>query len=342
MAMPMNISRTEKYKAENNPSPEPSGAATLDGKSKADVLLIGAAGFIGSAVFRELSGAGEVYTLDNLSFGRRSNIEIADERFFEIDILDPKKVTAAVQALSPRYVIHLAALHYIPYCNAHPYEASDINLRGTINVLDALSSVSTVEKVFFASTAAVYADSEGAVSESSTVAPLDIYGLTKLMGERLINEFHLKTGVPCVIGRLFNAYGPRETNPHLVPEILKQIKEGNRKIQLGNIETRRDYIHVNDMARAIVKLTQRPQEGLEIYNIGTGVSYTARDIVQSFETAAQCTLEISVASDRVRKQDRMLLQADITKIREKTGWQPRVNLQQGIDSLVENDSVCGL
>jgi UDP-glucose 4-epimerase len=305
---------------------------------QADFLLIGAAGFIGSAVYRALSGVGTVSVLDNLSFGRRSNIDIPDERFLNVDILDAKGVAEAVRAVAPRWVIHLAALHYIPYCNAHPYEASNINLIGTLNVLDALVGVPSVEKVFFASTAAVYADSPTPTSETSTVGPMDIYGLTKYLGERLINEFHLKSGIPCVIGRLFNAYGPRETNPHLVPEIHRQIVEGNRKIQLGNIETRRDYIHVSDMSRAIVQLTQLKEEGVEVYNIGTGVSYTARDIVESFERAADCKLEITVASDRVRKQDRMLLQANIDKIKGRIGWEPKMELQQGIDDLVRNEA----
>jgi UDP-glucose 4-epimerase len=303
------------------------------------VLVTGGAGFIGSALTREFSARGcPISILDNLSFGRREHVEIPDECFRVVDLLDAPAVARAVQEIAPRWVIHLAAIHFIPYCNAHPFDSSNINLQGTLNVLDALREVPSVEKVFFASTAAVYADSPTPVSETSTAGAMDIYGLTKLVGERLIREFQLATGVPCVIGRLFNAYGPRETNAHLIPEILRQVQEGRRDLQLGNIATRRDYIHTSDMVRAIFLLMQAEADGVGVFNIGTGRSYTASEVVQYFERAADCAFDITVASDRVRKIDRALLQADITKIRALTGWEPAVSFADGIAALVRGGS----
>lgn len=299
------------------------------------VLVTGGAGFIGSALIEELSREGcRVFVVDNLSSGSRKHAPIPDDRFFKADILDPSSLAAVVRRVAPVWAIHLAAIHFIPYCNAHPYESSSINLQGTLNVLDALRGVPSVEKVFFASTAAVYADSPTPVGETSQAGALDIYGLTKLVGERLMREFELATKVPCVIGRLFNAYGPRETNPHLIPEILRQVQDGQRALQLGNIATRRDYIHTSDMARAIFLLMQREAPGVEVFNIGTGNSYTASDVVQYFERAADCTFNITVASDRVRKNDRALLQADIAKIRAAVGWEPVVAFEEGIKALV--------
>jgi UDP-glucose 4-epimerase len=302
------------------------------------VLITGGAGFIGSAVIRELNGRGyAVSILDNLSSGRRDHAPVPDENFHTADILDPAAVARVVAAVQPAWIIHLAAIHFIPQCNAQPYEASNINLHGTLHVLDAARGVQSVEKVFFASTAAVYADSPEPVNESSPIGPMDIYGITKSIGERLVREFNLATGVPCVIGRLFNAYGPRETNPHLIPEILRQIEEGRRDLSLGNIATRRDYIHTSDMARAIALLMERNAPGVEVYNIGTGSSLTASDVVQSCERAANCAFQITVASDRVRKIDRALLQADISQLRAATGWEPKVNFEEGISALVRNE-----
>lgn len=303
------------------------------------VLITGGAGFIGPALEREFSARGcPISIIDNLSFGRRKHVSVSDGNFFAVDILDAPAVSRVVREVAPAWVIHLAAIHFIPYCNAHPYESGNINLQGTLNVLDALRGVPSVEKVFFASTAAVYADSPVPVAETAAVGALDIYGLTKLIGERLIHEFHLAAGVPCVIGRLFNAYGPLETNAHLIPEILRQVHDGQRDLQLGNIATRRDYIHTSDMARAIFLLMQREAPGVEVFNIGTGNSYTASDVVRYFERAANCTFNITVASDRVRKIDRGLLQADITKIRAATGWEPAMPFHEGIAALVRGSS----
>jgi UDP-glucose 4-epimerase len=302
------------------------------------VLITGGAGFIGSAVIRELSARGyAVAVLDNVSSGRRDHAPIADENFHVGSILDPAAVARVLAEVEPAWIIHLAAIHFIPDCNARPYEASEINLQGTLNVLDAARGVSSVEKVFFASTAAVYADSPVPVNESSPVCAMDIYGLTKLIGERLVREFNLATGVPCAIGRLFNAYGPRETNPHLIPEILQQVQQGQRDLRLGNTATRRDYIHTSDMSRAVALLMERSAPGVEVFNIGTGSSLTASEIVQYFERAANCSFQITVASDRVRKVDRALLQADISSIRAAVGWEPTVSFADGISALVRNE-----
>jgi UDP-glucose 4-epimerase len=304
------------------------------------VLVTGGAGFIGSTILRELQKlACEIFVIDNLSQGKREHAPIGEERFFQIDILDFDSVANCARAISPTWVMHLAGIHFIPYCNSHPFESSSINLQGTVNVLDALRGVDSVRKVFFASTAAVYADSATAVSEMSTTVPLDIYGLTKFVGERLVNEFHCATGVPCIIGRLFNAYGPRETNPHLFPEILRQILEGRRRIELGNVTTRRDYIHTSDIVRAITKLMGMHREGIDTFNIGSGYSYSAREIVQHFERALNCSLEITSAPSRVRKNDRAILQANIDKISKAVGWSPMVSLQEGIKALVQGESL---
>lgn len=304
------------------------------------VLVTGGVGFIGSAVLRELQKLDcEIFVIDNLSVGKREHATIGDDRFFQFDILDFHSLAACARKILPTWVIHLAGIHFIPYCNSHPFESSNINLQGTLNVLDALRGLDSVKKIFFASTAAVYADSSAAVSESSPTVPLDIYGLTKLVGERLVHEFHLATGIPCVIGRLFNAYGPRETNAHLIPEILRQVLKGSHQIELGNVTTQRDYVHTSDMARAIVRLMIPQDGGMNVFNIGSGHAYTARDIIQYFERAANRILEITVANSRVRKQDRAILEANIEKIREAVAWSPEISLQEGINALVQGESL---
>lgn len=301
-------------------------------------LITGGAGFIGSALIKHLFDNHEIYVIDDLSFGTRSFIDqIPEERFYNVDIRDRKQVSDIVQQVQPEWIIHLAAVHFIPYCNEHPYLASDINIQGTMNVLDACEKCSSVNKVFFASTAAVYPIYDDAVSEEHATGPLDIYGLTKLTGERLCNEFHLKTGIETVICRFFNAFGPNETNPHLIPEIQDQVNGGKRTINLGNLDPKRDFIHTYDMARALELLMSTDIGGIDTFNLGRGIEYSVREIVESFERELGEPIKIEVDPKRVRKTDRMHLLADVSKLKNKTGWEPQWSIDDGIKTLIQRD-----
>jgi len=300
------------------------------------IIVTGGAGFIGSALIRELKRHEyDIYVVDNLSFGNREFITlIPDENFFPADILDKTAVRTIFQQVKPDWLIHLAAIHFIPYCNQHPYESANINIQGTINVLDAGHKCKSVNKVFFASTAAVYPIYDTAVTEEMTTGPLDIYGLSKLTGEHLCNEFHLRTGISTVIGRLFNAFGPNETNPHLIPEIQQQILDGKRTIQLGNLKPKRDFIHTYDMSRAIHSLMESSKIEIDTFNIGRGVEYSVTEIVDAFERELGKSIKIEVDQNRVRKTERMHLLADVTKLKKTTGWEPEWDIDRGVRTLL--------
>lgn len=298
------------------------------------ILVTGGAGFIGSAVIKKLQKEGhDLFVIDNLSFGKRDFIQVADDHFFQTDILDKPAIMGIFAKIRPDVVIHLAAVHFIPYCNQHPYESSNINITGTMNVLEAVTKY-PVKQLFFASTAAVYPISDEAVSETNVLEPMDIYGLSKLVGEHLCNEFHMQTKTPVIVCRFFNAFGPNETNPHLIPEIQKQVNSGLRVLQLGNLTPKRDFIHTSDMANAVNVLLNQLQEGIHTYNLGRGIEYSVTEIVDAFARQLGEPVKIEVDQSRVRKVERMHLLADVSKLK-KLGWQPLIDIDGGIKTLVE-------
>jgi len=221
---------------------------------------------------------------DNLSFGKRELLNIDNAHFIMGDILDTQNLEAALLDFNPNIIIHLAAIHFIPYCNEHPYESANINITGTANLFNAAKKLTSLERAFFASTAAVYPVWDLPIPEKMVPQPSDIYGVSKFAGEVISERFHYETGINTVICRFFNAFGPNETNPHLIPAIQKQIQDGNRRIKIGNTSSKRDFIHTSDMADAVRtavinkraggmglisgrKAFQRPmKEGVEILN----------------------------------------------------------------------------
>ena len=296
------------------------------------VLVTGGAGFIGSALCRALVARGtRVVAYDNLRFGRPELLP-PDPRCVLVpgDVRDGAAFRRVLHDTAPRAVCHLAALHFIPYCDAHPEEAMDVNVNGTRQVLDACR-LARPEILLFASTAAVYPAEDGPFREEDAPGPIDIYGTTKLMGEELARRFAAEAAVPTVIARLFNAFGPRDTNPHLIPDVLAQLGKGD-SVRLGNLEPVRDYVHLEDLAAALVTLLEADHESCSVFNVGSGEGRSVREVLAAFEAALGRPLSVVQDPGRVRKVERPRLVADTGKLRE-TGWRPQVGFQEGIRRL---------
>ena len=308
------------------------------------ILVTGGAGFLGSHLTRQLLADGyQVGVVDNLSFGRRAHLPTGHPwlHFAAIDIRQRTELAAFFAAFRPQAVIHLAALHFIPYCNAHPVEAAEVNILGTDNVL-ACCEMAGPQAVFVASTAAVYAVNDEANAETSVIGPTDIYGLTKYTCERLAELHQRRSNGRVAAGRLFNIYGPNETNPHVIPEIVAQVKAGASRIELGNIEPKRDFIHTSDVVgaiRAILAAARRwPAPGFEVFNIGSGVEYSVAEIVQLCAELTGRDIRIVQTAERIRRVERMHLAADISRLQAATGWRPQMDLRAGLAELLTINS----
>ena len=301
-----------------------------------DVLITGGAGFIGSRVVRELSNTSANITAVDTCFTGNQTLIPETVRFEQIDIRD-KAFNDLILDINPDAIIHLAALHYIPYCNEYPEEAFEVNVMGTRNLLSAARELSTLETMIFASSAAVYPPREEPNSETSDTGPTDIYGQTKLIGEDLMELFAAQTDTTTAVGRLFNVYGPNETNEHLIPAILQQVRAGKREIELGNLTPKRDFIHVSDATAALMTLLQHADDGYNKYNIGTGNEYSVREVVEKTSNALGEEITIRQDDERVRESDRPHLQADISRMRSIFGWEPRVEFVEGLSELLQQD-----
>jgi UDP-glucose 4-epimerase len=254
--------------------------------------------------------------------------------FAHFDILNGQGLSEVIHKIAPNWIIHLAAIHFIPYCNQHPFNSSNINIQGTINILDAAKSLKNLEKMFFPSTAALYPICDDPLPETQQTNPLNIYGLFKLAAQHLMNEFYLQTSIPTIICRFFNAFGPNETNLHLIPEIQRQVNSRLRTIELGNLEPKRDFIHTYDMAKAIFMLLAQFDSGIDVFKLGSGQEYSVIDVVKEFENQLGEEITIKVDRSRVRKVERMHLRADLSKLKAFISWKPEISISEGIKTLI--------
>lgn len=305
----------------------------MAGRKTPTVLITGGAGFIGSWTARECSKRGmHVVIYDNFSVGQVRNLErlAVKADIVQGDVLDAAVLATTFKSFHPRYVIHLAALHHIPYCEAHPQETLSVNVIGTFNVLrNALSS--GVRKCVVASSGSIYDDVNEPLSENAHVAPRDVYGLSKVLMEQ-VALFFARFGLPCVITRLFNVYGPGETNPHVIPTILEQLRQGDT-LKLGRVDRIRDYVYVEDVAQILARLLDAPMLG-SVVNVGTGKGYSVKDIVTTIERLLGRRITVHVEPSRIRLVDKTHQVADPGRLRSVLGSGPLTELEDGLRKLL--------
>jgi UDP-glucose 4-epimerase len=297
------------------------------------ILVTGGAGFVGSHLVEDLASSGHrVFVVDDLSRGRREWVH-PDAELLEADLRDGEAVESAVSVAAPEVVVHLAALHFIPAVDGAPELAWDVNVTATRKLVDALAT-RPPELLVFASTAAVYPDRAGPIGEACSPGPIDLYGRTKLAGEEIVAAFATATGSRSVVARIFNVIGKRETNAHVVPELIAQLRRGGDAVQLGNLDSRRDYTDVRDVADGLRRLVDLDGDTAATFNLGSGRSVSVAELVGACEEILGRAIHIEADPQRQRQVDRAELVADAGLLRATTAWAPRWTLRETLTDLL--------
>ena len=284
------------------------------------LLVTGGAGFVGASLARELLRRGhEVTLIDDLSVGSVDRVPDG-ARLIEADLRDPDATRAALRESRPDAVAHLAAAHFIPWCLAHPEETRERNVDGTRHLIESLGGA----RLVFASTGDVYAPSEEPRSEGDPAGPINVYGRTKLEGERLALEAGGR------VARLFNVYGPGETNAHVLAEVLGQLAEGD-ELRLGNTSAVRDWVFLHDAVAALAELLEVELPGTtRTVNVASGTACSVDDLIELLRALTGRSLQISRDPDRMRPVDRPVLRADPSLLRSLRPELPATPLPDGL------------
>jgi nucleoside-diphosphate-sugar epimerase len=240
-----------------------------------------------------------------------------------------------LEANEIEHVFHLAAEPYIPSCYDRPEEFFSVNANGTLRLLLA-SKEADVERVINYSSSEVYGTAQDVpMDESHRTYPQSTYAVSKLAADRLCFTLYHEQDIPVVILRQFNCYGPRETHPYIIPELIAQLSSST-DLSLGNIEARRDLTYVTDAVRGAAKLANCPAAEGEVVNLGYNKDHSVSELAHLTAELMECgDINIEIEQERFRPLDVQQLQCDYTKANRLIGYEPTVSLREGLERTIQ-------
>ena len=303
------------------------------------VLVTGGAGFIGSRIVPRLERLGiRQIVIDNCYVG--IPLPSAREAVVPIsaDIRDGAAIRDIMAEHKPDAILHLAAVHHIPTCEANPHLAFDVNVLGTQTILDSAAE-NDVKNIVFTSSGAVYQWMPDVLDEDETpVGATDVYSITKLTGEYQVAGWAARTGGRAHIARLFNTIGTGDPNGHLIPDLISQIAAGgdSATVKLGNTKPRRDYVHVDDVAEGFIALLVGLPEGdaVEYFNICSGREMSVLELVELMGELINVKVNVETDPSRFRLIDRLRQLGSPKKTQARRNWHAKTSTRAALASIM--------
>jgi nucleoside-diphosphate-sugar epimerase len=278
---------------------------------------------------------------------------IPDDHILRGDI-EGSRMFWALNKVKPEIVFHLAAEPYIPLSYAYPERFMRTNYAGTLNVLMACRTFE-VKRVIHYSSSEIYGTAQfkaeatdpevwdGNMKEGTTLPmteghptyPQSTYAVSKLAADNLCRVLWKEHEIPVTVVRPFNCYGPRETHPYIIPDVIAQFTK-HGEAHVGNLDSRRDFTYVSDHARAVALLAEKDGQEGEVFNIGTGKAWSMREVVDSLnKIILNGAGKVTISQSRFRPFEVDELICDSQKLRNLTGWSPEVGFQEGLQRTVD-------
>lgn len=291
------------------------------------VLVTGGAGFIGSHLVEALLRARwQVAVVDDLSAGKRTWVP-KDARFYKLDVRSPK-LRDVVTAFKPSYVCHLAAQRSVTKSQVNAAEDASVNIVGSLNVLEAVKDLA-LTKFLFVSTAALYGEAvKIPTPEEAEIKPGSPYALAKFTVEKYLDYYARQWGVPTVVVRPANVFGPRQeaSGEGGVVAIFSRALLRNETITIdGKGDQTRDFVFVTDVASALVSALTR---GDGVYNLSTSTEVSVRELVINLGQVLNVVPKVTYVAPRVGDIMRSALQN--TRARRELNWEPQVPIVEGL------------
>lgn len=304
------------------------------------VLIIGGAGFVGRYLAEYLTGeCGYEVSITKM---KQEVLEEANCNILDMDLLVKEEVEQVLEKCAPDYIFHLAAQSSVALSWSNPQLTVDVNIKGTLNLLDVLKEIKYPGRVLLIGSGEEYGyvnPDEVPISEDTVLRPGNIYAATKGCQNMLASIYARAYQLNLVMVRAFNHVGPRQSPQFVVSDFCKQVVEvekGLREpvIHVGNLKAKRDFTDVRDVTAAYECLVRQGHAG-EIYNVGAGNAYSIQEILDQIIALSGQEIRVEVEAERLRPIDVPIISADITKITEHTDWTRKISLEKTLEDTLD-------
>lgn len=303
-------------------------------------LVIGAAGFVGSYLIKELQEGCNM----QVSATKLPHEQLVAEGagIYNLDIMNKEEIVSLLFEIRPDFIFHLAAQSSVGVAWKNPGLTVDVNIKGAINVMDAVRELYYKPRVLLIGSGEEYGHirpGETPIKEDNLLRPGNIYAATKACQNMIGNIYAKAYDMQLMMVRAFNHVGPGQAPMFVVSDFCKQVVEiekGLREsvMKVGNLAAKRDFTDVRDVVKAYGKLIQAGEAG-ETYNVGRGKAIAIQELLDLIVSKSTADIKVEIDPAKLRPVDVPIIEADITRIKELTGWEPQIPLEQTIQETLD-------
>ena len=327
---------------------------------KEKIVITGGAGFIGSKLGYMLAKRGyEVLLLDDLSYGHEDNLTINGDTFGTFKKIDIRSPELKNYFLGADCIFHFAAIGTLPVCQKEPVNSIDVNVTGTVNVLEA-SRLANVRRIIFASSGAVYENNtKFPCVEDDSINPNLIYSMSKSFCEKLCNSCSQLYGMEVCITRYYNVYGPHQdvkrTSPAIVAYIIKELLQNKKPILHSNGEQQRDYVYIDDVNELNLLCMTHPNAKGQIFNVSSGIAISVNQIYKMVATILNSNIKpifrdskklwdkypslsdgkYHLNEKRIEEETEKFTLGSVEKAEKLIGWKATTPIEEGLSKTIE-------
>ena len=306
-------------------------------------LITGISGFVGSHLAEYLLEHTDWHVAGTV-YGPEENIEHLRDRLelYPAELSELETVTSILEQARPDHIFHLAAQPLVSLSRRDPWGTLASNIRLQLNILEAVARLDSAARILVVGSSEEYGlvrPDELPIKETNPLRPTSPYAVSKVAQDMLGLQYHLSHRLYTVRVRPFNHIGPRQSLGFVAPDFARQIARAEAGLQepvirVGNLEPQRDFSDVRDVVRGYHLLITQGEPG-EVYNLGSEQARSVGELLEKLLVMSEVPITVEQDPERVRPTDVPVIFGDCTRIRERTGWRPRISFEQSLRDVLD-------